>query len=55
MKEIRELTVRMAEENPSWGYARTQGALKHLGHRVARSTIAKIRKGAESSHLRTVR
>jgi hypothetical protein len=31
----------MAEENPSWGYARIQGALKHLDHRVARSTIAK--------------
>jgi len=41
MKEIRGLIVRMAEENPSWGYARIQGALKHLDHRVARSTIAK--------------
>ncbi len=44
MKEIRELIVRMAEENPSWGYARIQGALKHLDHRVARSTIAKVLK-----------
>jgi len=44
MREIRELTVRMAEENPSWGYARIQGALKHLNHRVARSTIAKVLK-----------
>jgi len=44
MKEIRELTIRMAEENPSWGYARIQGALKHLDHRVARSTIAKVLK-----------
>jgi transposase len=44
MKEIRELVVRMAEENPSWGYARIQGALKHLDHRVARSTIAKVLK-----------
>ena len=42
MREIRELTVRMAEENSSWGYARIQGALRHLDHRVARSTIAKI-------------
>jgi len=46
MKEIRELIVRMAEENPSWGYARIQGALKHLDHRVARSTIAKGVEGA---------
>jgi hypothetical protein len=44
MKEIRELIVRMAEGNPSWGYARIQGALKHLDHRVARSTIAKVLK-----------
>jgi hypothetical protein len=32
----------MATENPSWGYTRIQGALKNLGHRVARSTIATI-------------
>jgi transposase InsO family protein len=38
------LIVEMAEENPSWGYARIQGALKHLDHRVARSTIAKTLK-----------
>jgi transposase InsO family protein len=44
MREIRKLVVRMAEENPSWGYARIQGALKHLDHRVARSTIAKLLK-----------
>jgi transposase InsO family protein len=44
MKEIRGLIVRMAEENPSWGYARIQGALRHLDHRVARSTIAKVLK-----------
>jgi len=44
MKEIRGLIVRMAEENPSWGSARIQGALKHLDHRVARSTIAKVLK-----------
>ena len=44
MREIRELIVRMAEENRSWGYARIQGALKHLDHRVARSTIATVLK-----------
>jgi transposase InsO family protein len=44
MKEFRGLIVRMAEENSSWGYARIQSALKHLDHRVARSTIAKVLK-----------
>ena len=44
MLEIRRLIVRMATENPSWGYCRIQGGLKHLGHRVAVSTIAKTLK-----------
>lgn len=42
LAEIGRLTVRMARENPTWGYTRMQGALQNLGHRVARSTIAKI-------------
>ena len=44
LQEIRRLTVEIACENPSWGYRRIQGALDNLGHRVARSTIAKILK-----------
>jgi putative transposase len=42
--EIRGLVVRMATENPSWGYTRIQGALKNLGQHVARSTVADILK-----------
>jgi putative transposase len=44
LKEIEQLTVRMANENSRWGYTRIQGALRNLGHRVARSTIANILK-----------
>ena len=44
LQNIRRLVVRMAEENPTWGYTRIRGALKNVGHRVARSTIARILK-----------
>ena len=44
LAEITRLVVRMAEENPTWGYMRIQGALKNVGHRVGRSTIARILK-----------
>jgi putative transposase len=44
LPEIRRLVLRMATENPQWGYTRIQGALKNLHHRVARSTIATILK-----------
>src|SRR2546422_3247889 len=36
MREIASLIVRMATDNPAWGYSRIQGALKNLDHRVAR-------------------
>jgi hypothetical protein len=33
-REIRRLVLRMATENPRWGYTRIQGALKNVGHQV---------------------
>jgi transposase InsO family protein len=36
------LVVRMATENPTWGYTRIKGALYNLGHEVGRNTVARI-------------
>ncbi len=44
MRQISELTPRMAKENPSWRYDQIEGALKNVGHRVAPTTIANILK-----------
>src|SRR5215471_18070691 len=44
MREISSLILRIATENPGWGYTRIQGALKNLGHVVVRSTVAKVLK-----------
>jgi putative transposase len=34
---ISELVVRMARENPGWGYTRIRDALRRMSHQIARA------------------
>ncbi|MDZ7676682.1 MAG: helix-turn-helix domain-containing protein [Acidimicrobiales bacterium] len=40
--ELRRLIVRLAEDNPTWGYRRVHGELHRLGHAVTASTVWKV-------------
>jgi len=42
--EVRQLVVRLAQENPRWGHDRIQGALANVGHVVSDRTVANILK-----------
>ena len=41
-EEVEQLVIRMAEENPSWGYRRIQGALANVGHPIDKLTVRNI-------------
>jgi putative transposase len=44
-KEIVDLVLRFARENPTWGYDKIEGALANLGHEVSDQTVGNILKG----------
>ncbi len=54
---LRRLVVRMALENPLWGYDRIEGEIKKLGHRLSPTTVRNILKanGIEPSPERRKR
>jgi putative transposase len=40
--DLAALVLRMAQENPAWGYTRIRGELFHVGHELGRTTIQRI-------------
>jgi putative transposase len=45
-REVRELVLRLARENPSWGYLRIVGELRKLGVPVSATSVRNILAGA---------
>ena len=51
-QQIVDLALRMAQENPSWGYDRIQGALANLGFHISDTTVvASVHSMAEFSPI----
>jgi hypothetical protein len=44
-QEIRALALRLARENPAWGYRRVHGELIRLGWQVSEATVRRILRG----------
>jgi putative transposase len=40
--ELQELIVRLAQENPRWGYSKIEGELLKLGYKVSRSSVRNV-------------
>jgi putative transposase len=53
--ELRDLVLRLARENPSWGYRRVHGELCRLGYKIGASTVWAIlrRAGVDPAPIRS--
>jgi putative transposase len=53
--ELRQLVLRMARENPTWGYRRVHGELCRLGYTIGASTVWAIlqRAGVDPAPIRS--
>lgn len=46
MEVIKELCIKFAEENASWGYGRIKGALSNVGYDVCEATVGNVLRAA---------
>ena len=46
--QISDLVLRLARENPAWGYRRVHGELSRLGYRISEATVRRILRARRS-------